>query len=631
MKNTLFTISFLLLMVYAFPQSPTYDLSAVPENIKKNADVIVRSENIQFEIKDIDRAYLTVDKVITIANENGKSELAFREYTNKYIELTEAEIKVYDAAGKAVKKYKMSDMNTVANGDGLIDEGKITYYVVTTANYPITVEYKYELRFKGTLRYPDYSILKSKEGVENSSFTVKVPAELDLRYKEKNIQLKPEITTEDKYKVYKWSVKNMPPVEFEEGSVSFESRYPAIFLAPNRFKLYEYDGDMTSWKKFGNWENDLIKGLDVLPEDRKAFFTALVKNAPNDREKIRLVYQYLQKNFRYVSIQLGIGGYKPFPAVFTDQKKYGDCKGLSFYTHSVLNALGIKSYVALVNAGYNEEPADQDFPCNHFDHMILCVPQKKDTIWLECTSNTNEFAVLGNFTENRNALLITEDGGVLVPTPKSKSSDNAFNSFTRITMEDDASGKSVTALQTTGEYSQDIIQNMLDEKKDDQKKMLVNYYGFKQPDEFSVEKKQTDNNFTTIVNLAIEKIPEFVAGSKMFLSPRLYKIFSVNLPKAENRHNDFYFECPFEKNDTTVFNLPEGYISDALPSEKNIQCAYGTYVARCWYNEKEKAIYSTAKLVLLQYKIPAASYAAVKSFFDDVLKDDTQKIVIKKG
>jgi Domain of Unknown Function with PDB structure (DUF3857) len=630
MKKVLLPLCFLVNVLTVMCQSPLFDLATVPENVKKSASVIKRSENIVFDVKDIDKAYLDVERTVTVVNENGKKELSFSEYSNKFVELTEAEIKVFDAAGKQINKYKKSDMNTVANGDGLIDEGKWTYFTVTAASYPITIQFKYEMKYKGTLFYPDYSILGSGEGVESSSFTARVPKELDLRYKEKNIKLSPEISTDDKYKVYKWSVKNLSPIEYEEGTVSYEGRYPTILLAPNRFKLYDYDGDMSSWKNFGMWENGLIQGLNVLPEDRKAFFTAMVKNAGSDREKIKLVYTYLQKNFRYVSIQLGIGGYKPFPANFTDQKKYGDCKGLSFYTHAVLNAIGIKSYVALINADYNKEAVDPSFPCNQFNHMILCVPQPKDTIWLECTSNTNDFAVLGNFTENRNALLITENGGVLVPTPKSKSADNVFNAYTKINLQEDGAGKTQTMIQASGEYKQDLLHYLFDEKKDDQKSFIVNYYGFKQPDEFGIEKNEDGNKFTTTVTLSIEKIPEFVAGSKMFLTPRLYKIWTQKLPKAENRRLDFYFECPFEKTDTTVFKLPEGYTADALPAVKNIQCGYASYSTRYWYSETDKSIYSTAKLILLEHKIPAAKYAGVKIFFDDVLKEDAQRIVIKK-
>lgn len=38
----------------------------------------------------------------------------------------------------------------------------------------------------------------------------------------------------------------------------------------------------------------------------------------------------------------------------------------------------------------------------------------------------------------------------------------------------------------------------------------------------------------------------------------------------------------------------------------------------------------TGKLRLEQHKIPAAGYAEVKSFFDNLAKDESQKIVIKK-
>ncbi len=630
MKKIFSILCSIITISFCKAQITSYELATVPENVKKNAAVIKRAETIVFDVKDIDKAYLNIEKTFTVTNETGKKELMFQEFSNKYRELTDAEIKVFDAAGKQTAKYKKSDMSTVANGEGLIEEGKITYFVVTTTNYPITVQFKYELKFKGTLNYPAYEIQSASEGVEHSSFTARVPKDLDLRYKESNIKLAPEITTDDKYKTYKWAVNNLAPIEYEEGTVSYSGRYPTIILAPNRFKLYDYDGDLSSWKNFGSWENGLIQGLNVLPEERKQFFTALVKEAKNDREKIKLVYDYLQKNFRYVSIQLGIGGYKPFPASFTDQKKYGDCKGLSFYTHAVLNALGIKSYVALINAEYNKEPVDPNFPCNQFNHMILCIPQKKDSIWLECTSNTNDFAVLGNFTENRNALLITENGGVLVPTPKSKSSDNVFNAMTRIKLEGDGSGKTETVLNTSGEYKQDMVNYLFNEKKDDQKYVIVNYYGFKQPDEFNVEKIEEGNKFVTNLNMSIEKIPEFVAGSKMFLTPRMYKIWSMKLPKSENRRLDYYFECPFEKTDTTVFKLPEGYTADALPVEKNIKCEYGSYDSKYWYSATDKSVYSTAKLVLTQHKIPAAKYAGVKTFFDDVLKEDAQRIVIKK-
>jgi hypothetical protein len=611
-------------------QVTSFDLSTVPEQVKKDADVVTRFEDIVFEVTDIDRASYKVHRMLTVKSEKGKDELFFNIYTSKIRSLEEATISVYDAFGRPLNRYKKKDMRTVANGEGLIDDGFRTYFMVPAASYPITVEYEYEIKYKGFLSFPSYRIITPGEGVERSSFTAKVPKDLDLRYKEKNIQLKPQITEEGQSRLYKWSVSNLAPIVEEEGAVSYWSRYPSIELAPNRFSYYGNAGDLTSWKSFGEWIGKLYTGLDELPEERKAFFRNLVKNASTERDKVRLIYDYLQKNFRYVSIQLGIGGLKPFPADFTDKKKYGDCKALSNYMKAALKAVNINSHVAIINSGYNSEAVDKEFPSdNLFDHVILCVPQPTDSIWLECTSSTAEFDVLSSFTENRNALLITNEGGVLVPTPVSKASDNKFMATTTINLVNDGSAQTTTLFRCTGRYK-NYMNELLNEKKDDQVEVFVNGFNFKQPDEFGYSKKDSTDQFTTVLTMAIEKVPEFTAGTKMFLAPRIYKFWETKLPKAENRKLDFYFHNPFEYTDTTIIKLPAGASIEALPKPSALSGTYAAYSTKYWYNETEKAVYSTATLILKQYKIPAAGYAEIKKLFDDVLMDANQRIVIKK-
>jgi hypothetical protein len=337
----------------------------------------------------------------------------------------------------------------------------------------------------------------------------------------------------------------------------------------------------------------------------------------------------MQKNFRYVSIQLGIGGLRPFSAEFTDKKKYGDCKALSNCMKAMLAAVGINSYSAVINAGQNAMAMDADFPSKFSNHVILCVPLEKDTVWLECTSNTNDYNVLGPFTENRNALLITEKGGVLVATPTSNSAENTFNVHTVITLKDDGAGTAFTTFKTTGEFK-DEMRYIIEEKTDDQKEYIVHSLNFKQPDEFVFKLKEGAGPYTTTLETAYEKIHEFNAGNKLFISPRIYKFWTSVLPKAEDRRQDYYFSFPFERNDTTVYKLPAGFAVEALPKAKELTKPYAAYSTKCWYNETEKAVYVSTALVLKQHKIAAAGYADVKKFFDDILLDEAQRIVIKK-
>jgi len=232
-------------------------------------------------------------------------------------------------------------------------------------------------------------IAEGSEGIVESDYTVHVLSNLGFRYKAKHTDIQPVITDEGNARVYKWGVKNLEPLKEEKGAAESQDRYPHITFAVNRFSYYGLEGDLSSWKNFGSWIGNLYSGLDNLPPDRQQFFVDMVKDAANNKEKITRIYQYLQENFRYVSIQLGIGGLKPFPAEFTDKKKYGDCKGLSNYMKAALRSVGIKSYVAIINAEYDKEPVDPDFPENGFNHVILCVPDQKDSVWLECTSSSN--------------------------------------------------------------------------------------------------------------------------------------------------------------------------------------------------------------------------------------------------
>lgn len=630
MTKFYFTLAFIFTVITLFAQTGNYDVATITEAMKKNAYSVKREERIEFEVKAIDKAYYKVHKVITVLNEAGKDEFLFYEFSDKFHSLEEVSIQIFDSKGKSVKKYSKSDLTKQATGEGLVPDGKVYYINTPVAEYPATIKIDYELKFNGTLDYPDFNVQLPEQSVENAVFIAKIPAELDLRFKPKNTALNPVITSDDKYKIYTWTVNNLPALEYEEGSVKGSSRFPKILISPNKFELDGYAGDMTSWQNFGKWYASLIKDAGNMPEERKLFFKNMVKDIADDKEKIKLIYTYLQNNFRYVSIQLGIGGFKPFDADFVDKKKYGDCKALSNYMQACLTAVGLKSYQALINASYNQAPVDPDFPHNGFNHDILCVLAGKDSVWLECTSTTTDFGVLGNFTENKNALLITEDGGKLVATPKSKASENRFGCNSLVTLKEDGSGTATAQLTSTGEYRQDFLNYIFDQKKDDQKKYLINYIGFLQPDEFEINYDKANRIAPVKLQLDIEKIPEFTAGNKQFLNPRIYKIWRSVLPKAENRTQDFYFEHPFIKTDTTIYKLPEGFSLETLPKTKDIKFEYGSFKSNYVYDENKKTITTTARLELTEYKIPAAKFLDTKKFFNEVMAEYTEKIVVKK-
>lgn len=630
MKKFLSIIFLFIIAPACFSQTNIYDASTIPAALKENAHSVKREEKINFEVKDIDQARLSVHQVYTVLDAEGEDVLFFSQTSDQFSKLDDAEIKVYDAQGKPVNKYKMKEIKSQANGEGLVEDGKIYYFRVAAPSYPITVQYDYVIKYKGTINYPDYYIEQPEQSVAYSSYTLSIPSNLDVKFKAQNISLTPSINTVGKNKIYTWEAKDLPAVPYEEGEANYRNSYPAILLSPNKFSMDGNEGDLTTWKGLGTWYSLISKGSINLSDQTKNLLNSMVKDAKNDKEKIKILYSYLQNNFRYVSIQLGIGGWKPFDADFVDKKKYGDCKALANYMEAILNAVGIVSYPALINAIYNRHPVDPGFPHNSFNHVILCVPGNKDTTWLECTSNATDAGVLGSFTENKNALLITPDGGVLVSTPKSKASENTFDITTKVVLKNDGSGESESVLKNKGEYKEEIINYVMHEKKDDQKEYLVSRLGFLQPDDFELTCDSKDNQAKTSFKLMIEKIPEFTAGSKMFLNPRIYKIWNGKLPSDEDRTKAFYFQFPFIKTDTTVYQLPDNYTVDNLPQARDKKFEYGSFKTKYWYDEIANTVTSIAFLQLSQNIIPADKFSETSKFFSNVIEEYTEKIVVKK-
>ena len=619
-----------LIAITACCQINILDASTLSATLKENAHSVKREEKINFEVKDVDNAKLTVHQVYTVLDAEGEDALLFYEYSTPFQKLNDAEIKVYDAKGNFVNKYKLKEMYAQALDGGLVQDGKVYYFRVAAPSYPLTVQYDYEVKYKGTLHYPDYDIASPGESVEHSTYTASVPAGIDLRFKPKNINLLPVTTSAGTNKFYNWEIKNFHAIIKEEGAANRGSNDPKIMMAPNKFSMDGNEGDLTNWKNLGSWAFNLCKGSVNLTDETKNFMRQMVQGASGDKEKIKIIYKYLQQNFRYVSIQLGIGGYRPFEAAFVDKKKYGDCKALSNYTQACLSAVGIVSYQAWINAYYNSEPVDPSFPQDAFDHVILCVPSGRDTTWLECTSNTNDFGILGSFTENRYALLLTPDGGVLVATPKSKSSENTFTTSTKITLNEDGSGESVSGLKTSGEYKQQLIHYVLSEKKDEQIKYLVSYLGFLHPDDYELTSDKKTDSAQITFKLSIDKIPDFTAGSKMFLNPRIYKMWNVKLPDGDKRTMPFYFQSPFVKTDTTIYLLPENYMIENLPKSRDSKFEYGSFKSNYSYDEKSNSVTTIAQLTLNQNLIPADKFIAMRKFFGNVIDEYTEKIVIKK-
>lgn len=620
-----------LLVVPLYAQN--YTAYSIPDSLKENAYAVIREYTREFELHSLIKATERIRLIITVLDNNGDDYGILNVEYDRNSKVTIYEATIYDKNGKRAKKISQSDISDIPSTDGvtLYSDNRRKVYKPSYGDYPYTVEYEYEISRTNLISYGMWFPLYAYNlAVEHSKFTFIHPTDILYKKKEINLCSGSEIKYDGKRILETWVSDFMRPVEYEPFAVNFSERVPNLDLMPVKLVYDNYTGTATNWKEYGQWINDLFSGRDELPESEKIKITKLLENRRDTTEKIRLLYEYMQENTRYVGIQLGIGGYQPFPASTVIETGYGDCKALTNYMHSLLRQIGIVSYPALVSAGEYIKPFYSDFPNFHqFNHVILCVPLKKDTIWLECTNSGSPFGFLGNFTDDRDVLLITGDGGKLSHTKKYGAEENLRTSHAEFIIDRTGSASCTMKTQYRGlQYY--YISGLFSSSKEEQKQWLNKNSSFpsQQVNDFNIKNYKQTGPLATIEESLVSKNYCSFTGN--------YMIFPLNLSNAaepakkmtKERKSDFIINRSSIDYDTLIYTIPRDYKIESHPSGKTINSAYGEYTYSVSIDTNK--ITYIRKLVIKQGRFKASEYKSFYDFYLAVSKADNEKVMLSR-
>ncbi|MFC4262763.1 DUF3857 domain-containing protein [Ferruginibacter yonginensis] len=611
-----------------------YAVNLIPEMLQKNAFAVKRFEEIKVTIKSTSKAFIKHKYAVTILSEAGAKAAQYQNSYDRLQTLSNIDGALFDANGKKIKSIKKKDIGDFSERDevSLITDNRVKLHNFYYNQYPYTVEYEDEQELNGLFFLPSWQPVEDEHySVQQSNFIVEMPETFVLRFKIIANVSQPIQTTSSGKKTYSWSVNNLTAVVHELYQPSWAEINPAVYIAPSQFELQQLKGDMSSWLQLGNFINQLNNNRQQLPDDVKQEVHRLTDPLKTPQEKVAVLYNYLQKNTRYISVQLGIGGWQPFDATYVATKKYGDCKALSNYMISLLKEAGVTANYVLINGGdNNDRPVWDDFAAPYFNHAIMCVPMQNDTTWLECTSQTVSAGYMGSFTGNRKALLIAPDGGHLVKTPTYKANDNL--QLRNITATIDATGNLSAKVVTkfTG-LQQDDIQQMMYGATLEQKKKYLNaaislptyeVVSFDYKDEKGVLPAVTEQLTITAPNYAT------VSGKRLFVTPNFFNKSGSKFEEGVQRTYDIVFPSSYIDVDSIQITIPDYYEVEALPKNVQLQSAFGTYnIQFVVSNNQIKVIRRNERK---EGRYPRSSYAEVVKYYNDIFKADRGRIVLTK-
>jgi len=623
----------LLLTISSFSQTNKLSSLSVPPHLKENANAVFRDNSIEITIEAVDRMLVRNRQVVTVLNKKGNVDARIVEAYDNDTKITKLSAKIYDAFGNEIKKYtknKFIDISAVSGGT-LYSDSRVKYIDYIPVAYPYTLVFESEYRTSSTGFIPRWIPNNGYYvGVEKSTYILNNPLKIKLRTKEKSFKGYPIENLSTGVNLH-YVIKNQKALKPENLSSSYLEYMPQLMVASNEFALKKVTGRASNWKEFGEWmHRKLIQDRDILDVSTIEKIKSLVADVTDPIEKAKIVYKFVQDKTRYISVQVGIGGWEPISANQVDQVGYGDCKGLTNYTKALLDAVGVTSYFTLVYAQQKRNIV-KNFSSMQGNHAILNIPNNGNDIWLECTSQTIPFGFLGDFTDDRDVLVITPEGGIIKRTPAYFNEDNLQTIDGSIQLYEDGSVKASLERVSHGiQYDQKSRYDSMSEEdlKKHYKTKDWSYNNNLEINSVALENDKDSVVFTEKMKTSITDYATINENDYLFRVNMFNR--NTNVPKRyRDRTLPLKISRGYQDIDQYSYFIPKGYTFAGLPEEKNITTKFGSYKVSFTKIDATTFIYKK-ELLIKAGDYPKEDYKDYRKFRKSIARYENLRISLIK-
>lgn len=232
-----------------------------------------------------------------------------------------------------------------------------------------------------------------------------------------------------------WEMEDLPALVVEDQMPGYAEVSPWIHVS-----------SFADYAEVGRTWRALVAPQEQITAAMRAHVHALVDGVADPMERVRILHNDLVRSNRYVGLEFGIHGYKPYPAAQIFERRFGDCKDQSMLLKVMLAEAGIEARLVLVRTRSLGQVPEQPASLDVFDHAICQVPSLG--LWLDPTAESNGLHELPAEDQGATALVVDASGGHLVVLPESDAVDNVRSR--ELVVEPGSTGDAVRGSLVTG-------------------------------------------------------------------------------------------------------------------------------------------------------------------------------------
>ena len=310
------TLLFLFLYISVYAQ-PSYSVATIPNELTTNANSILVHETMEVDVSKSNKLIYKEHTVRAVLNKKGDNDVISYVAYDDDTHVVSAEVFVYDQKGNELRHFKKRDFNDVSKGDGisLYNDDRALYLDYTPSEYPYIFEFKYEIESKTTAFIPKwYPVGNYWRSTIESTYKLTFDPANKPRFSASNLDGY-DISISETPTAIIGIAKNIKAIRYEDASLPFPLIAPNVRFALNKFFYKGVPVIANNWKELGFWmQSSILHDVNDLPEGTVERIKNLVQNDTTNLAKAKKIYEFVQNKVRYISVQIGVGGWKPMLA-----------------------------------------------------------------------------------------------------------------------------------------------------------------------------------------------------------------------------------------------------------------------------------------------------------------------------
>ncbi len=296
------------------------------------------------------------------------------------------------------------------------------------------------------------------------------------------------------------------------------------------------------WAQVGEDYQNLIKHQfkQAVSVREKAFE---VRGSKLGDEAVKAIVKFVRHDIRYRDVRFGGHSLIPQTAEVTLKERRGDCKDMALLLKEMLEAIGVKSYLAAIHL--TEEGFEQLPTIQQFNHMILYIPKqdKVSEMWVDATDKTGNDRPVPLDMEGKVALIIDDDQSRVVTTPILE--DNQEHQIAiehSLFIADDGACEFRDSVSLQGKFASAIRNKFFSHDVKEQETLLEDFLASGIPDvsigNIKIENLNDFNKPLVIVNTYASKGYFGQGGSELKgRFPNVWERSLFKFPKVSKRHH----------------------------------------------------------------------------------------------